>query len=147
MIGEHLLLLVHLGATFFMVGLIWFVQVVHYPLFGAVGLDHFTRYENSHTRLTTWVVAPPMLLEALTGGLLLWFHPDQVANWQPVTGLALLLVVWVSTACIQVPRHNRLSLGYDLAAHQALVWTNWIRTVAWSVRGVLGAWMVLVVMH
>ena len=32
-----LLLLLHAGATFFMCGLIWFVQIVHYPLFAQVG--------------------------------------------------------------------------------------------------------------
>jgi hypothetical protein len=34
-----LVLLANLAATFFMVGLIWFVQIVHYPLFGQVGRD------------------------------------------------------------------------------------------------------------
>ncbi len=37
----ELLLLGHVGATLFMVGLIWFVQVVHYPLFGHVGGEGF----------------------------------------------------------------------------------------------------------
>lgn len=31
------LLLVHAAATWAMVGLVWFVQVVHYPLFAQVG--------------------------------------------------------------------------------------------------------------
>jgi hypothetical protein len=41
---------VHLAATAAMVGLIWFVQVVHYPLFASVGADEFVAYENAHTR-------------------------------------------------------------------------------------------------
>ena len=34
-----LLLQLHALATIFMAGVIWFVQVVHYPLFRAVGRD------------------------------------------------------------------------------------------------------------
>jgi hypothetical protein len=36
-----LLLLANAAATFFMVGVIWFVQVVHYPLFARVGTLDF----------------------------------------------------------------------------------------------------------
>ena len=37
--ADVLLLLLHAAATLFMTGLIWFVQVVHYPLFARVGED------------------------------------------------------------------------------------------------------------
>ena len=58
-----LLLMLHLVSTLAMVGLIWFVQVVHYPLFDQVGRDGFRQYEQSHQRLTTLVVAPLMLTD------------------------------------------------------------------------------------
>jgi hypothetical protein len=50
-------LLVHVAAAWAMVGLIWFVQLVHHPLFSAVGSSAFTGYEARHMRRTTWVVA------------------------------------------------------------------------------------------
>ena len=34
-------LIIHAAATWFMVGLIWFVQIVHYPMFANVGRDSF----------------------------------------------------------------------------------------------------------
>jgi hypothetical protein len=52
-------------------------------------------------------------------------------------GLGLLAMVWASTAAVQVPLHGRLSLGLDRAACRRLVITNWIRTLAWTVRGVI----------
>ena len=73
------LFLSHLGSTLYMVGVIWFVQVVHYPLFASVGNLEFPSYEQRHTVLTTWVVAPPMLIEMVTGVLLIWFRPTGVA--------------------------------------------------------------------
>ena len=63
------ILLLHAAATVFMTGLIWFVQVVHYPLFSAVGRDRFSEYEGRHSRLTGRVVGAPMLLELATADL------------------------------------------------------------------------------
>ena len=50
------LLRVHVGATWALVGLIWFVQVVHYPLFASVGPGEFAHYEAQYTRRTARVV-------------------------------------------------------------------------------------------
>ena len=65
-------LLLQVAATLCMVGLIWFVQIVHYPLLAQVGRDGFRRYEMDHQRLTTWVVAPLMLTELTTAFLMIW---------------------------------------------------------------------------
>ncbi len=138
-----LLLLSHLAATLLMLGVIWFVQVVHYPLFAKTGGADFRAYEQRHTSLTTWVVAPPMLVEGITALLLFWFKPPGVSSWQLAIGLALLSVIWLSTAFVQVPCHNVLSGGFDLVVHQRLVRTNWIRTAAWSLRGLLVLWMAM----
>jgi hypothetical protein len=136
----RLVLLAHLASTLFMTGLIWFVQVVHYPLFDSVGAG-FPDYEQRHTSLTTWVVGPPMLLEAATAGLLFWLRPPGVSTWQLWLGLALLAVVWLSTAFVQVPCHELLSKQFDPGVHQRLVHSNWVRTAAWSLRGLLVLWM------
>ncbi len=124
----------HAGATWFMAGLIWFVQVVHYPLFGAVGRDGFEAYEARHQARTTLVVAPAMLIELVTGVLLMIERPGD-----PVVVAAGVLLVcnWVSTAVVQVPCHRRLESGFDARAHRRLVVTNWARTAMWSARAVL----------
>ncbi len=49
--------LLHLGSTWFMVGLIWLIQIVHYPLFARVGVEQFVPYEREHSRLITYIVA------------------------------------------------------------------------------------------
>ena len=54
-----------------------------------------------------------------------------------IAGISLVAVIWLSTAFIQVPCHNRLVDGFDEEAHSRLVGSNWIRTVAWTIRGVL----------
>lgn len=131
-----LVLLSNVASTLTLVGLIWFVQVVHYPQFARVGAERFTKYQSEHVRLTTWVVALPMMVEAVTSVALVWKPPSQdleVACW---VGLSLVMLIWGSTALLQVPRHNALAIGFDTNAHRGLVSSNWIRTVAWSMRRV-----------
>lgn len=138
-----LLLSVHLLATAAMVGLIWFVQVVHYPLFAAVGADRFVAYEVAHQRLTSYVVGPPMAVEGLTALALLVAAPDGVGRAWPLLGLALLAVIHAGTVLLQVPAHGRLAQDGDPAVMRRLVSTNWIRTIGWSARGALAVAMLV----
>jgi hypothetical protein len=135
------LLLLHAGATLAMTGLIWFVQVVHYPMFALVGADAFPLYARAHTVRTTWVVAPLMLAELATGVLLLASRPERLPQPPLVAGLALLVVIWLATAFLSVPRHDELAAGFVPTAHAALVATNWVRTWAWTLRGALVLWL------
>lgn len=134
------LVLINAAVTWYLTGLIWTIQGVHYPLFGAVGKDSFRAYEAAHTRRITWVVGPPMLAELAVSAALVWWRPEQVPAWWAWTGLALVGVIWVSTAFLQVPQHDRLARGFDAKAHAWLVQSNWLRTAAWSTRALLAAY-------
>ncbi len=131
-----LILLIQVFSTLFMVGLIWFVQIVHYPLFSEIGVSAFQRYEMKHQRLTTWVVAPVMIVELITSVALLKVLSSELlsAAW---IGVALLAVTWLVTGTLSVPAHKSLTVEFSTAAYRKLVVTNWIRTVAWTVRGVI----------
>ena len=131
----------NLAATFVMVGIIWFVQIVHYPLFSSVGPANFHAYSGAHARLTGLVVGPPMLTEAATTLALFLGPPTGVPVWLAATGLALLAVIWLSTALLQAPRHRELGAGFDAASHRFLVASNWLRTACWSARGLVVLWM------
>lgn len=90
----EILLLAHLAATMIMVGIIWFVQLVHNPLFGSVGAHGFPAYSEAHSRLMTgYVVGPPMLTEAATAIPLVFFRPAGVPEYLTWTGPVLLAVV------------------------------------------------------
>ena len=135
------LLLVHAAATLFMVGLIWFVQVVHYPLLARAGAAEFPALAADHQRLTGYVVGPPMAIEALTAVALLFARPDGVSLLQAAIGVALLAVVWLSTVLQLVPRHRQLARGFDDESHRRLVVANRVRTAAWTARGAVVVWM------
>ena len=138
MTEANALTLGHAAATLAMAGLIWFVQLVHYPLFPLAAKPSFSTFARQHQRRTSWVVAPLMLVEAATALLLLL---RQTGAWT-VAGAALLGVVWLSTALVQVPLHRRLERGFDPASATALVRTNWLRTVAWTGRAAVAVALV-----
>ena len=136
-----------------MAGVIWVIQVVHYPLFGGVGEAGYGAYQAAHMSRITWVVLPAMLVELATG-LWLWGRangyvgaapfgqtgamdlaagvPGSATAWWWLTGA--LGAIWLSTALLQVPAHAQLARAFDGEAHRRLVDTNWIRTILWSAR-------------
>jgi hypothetical protein len=130
------LLFAHFVSTLLMVGLIWFVQIVHYPLMAAVAPECFPHYERQHQSLTTYVVAAPMLVEMISG-LALLTYPELRTSWTFLAAESLLAIIWVSTWGLQVPLHNALSACHDQQCIRRLVRTNWIRTIAWTARAVL----------
>lgn len=141
--GERELLLLHAALTWFLTGLIWIVQLVHYPLFAHVDRARFTAFEAEHCRRISWIVMPAMLSELATGVWLVAEPPAALASAWAWVGLALLAVIWGSTAHFSVPCHRVLERGFDERAHRRLVATNWIRTLAWSARALLCAAMLL----
>ena len=111
-----LILLSNVAATLYMVGLIWCIQLVHYPLFAQVGKEGFAAYEAAHSNLITPVVGLPMLVELVTAWLLLFFRSPAIGLAETITGLVLVVVIWLSTMFLQVPQHSILSAGFDAAA-------------------------------
>ncbi len=129
--SPQVLLIAHAAATLAMVGLIWFVQVVHYPLFASAGAPSFSAYARRHQQRTGLVVVPLMLTEAATAGLLVALVGGATA-W---LGVLLLAAIWASTALVQVPMHRRLARGFEPLTIRLLVRTNWLRTALWTARG------------
>ena len=132
-----LVLLGHGAATVYMTGLIWFVHVVHYPLFSGVGAAGYAAYQADHMRLTGYVVGLPMVIE-MVGALWLAFElPPGLPRWMLFAGAMLVVGIWASTALLSVPAHNALSLGFDAEVHRSLCQTNLVRTVLWTARTLL----------
>lgn len=123
----------HAVPTLLLTGLIWCVQIVHYPLFAAVGTAGFAAYERAHCRRIAWLVVPTMLAEVALATWLCRAAPPPQALLAGI-GAALLTVVWGSTFLLQVPCHDRLARGFDAAVVRRLVASNWLRTAAWTAR-------------
>ena len=134
-------LLLQAVASGAMCGIIWFVQVVHYPLFARGPRDE-RAHALENQRRTGRVVIPFMLVEGAAAVLLAWSPPPGVPRWLALAGLGLVGLVWLSTLAVQMPLHARLAReGCTVGLVDALVRANWLRTAAWSARAGLAAWM------
>ena len=133
------LFVAQMAATLFMTGLIWFVQIVHYPLFAGVGSSGFVPYARRHATLTGYVVGIPMLVELGTtlAALAPALRPSFVSAGMATLLAVLLLFVWAATGLLQVPLHNQLGHEHNPRLILRLVRTNWIRTIAWTARSIL----------
>ena len=133
-------LLANAASTFALAGLIWTIQLVHYPAFRHIAEPQFVDFEAFHQHQISCVVVPLMLVELFTSVALFVWRPSGLSFNFAIAGALMLLAIWVCTFAVQVPLHNRLSQGYDRAAIEALITGNWIRTVLWSLRAGLLLW-------
>ncbi|HTI71817.1 MAG TPA: hypothetical protein VMF06_17710 [Candidatus Limnocylindria bacterium] len=130
------MLLTQVAVTWLLVGLIWMIQCVQYPCLRIVPTAIFAPYHQKHVRNMTAVVVPPMLLEGGTALGVLIQAPHLFLAW--FNG-GLLGLIWLVTVAIHTPIHTPIHLrlrerrSEDLI--QKLIWFNWIRTVAWTLRG------------
>lgn len=137
------LFVVNLASTWFMTGLIWFVQIVHYPLFTYAAGEKFQEFEQTHCDLTGAIVVPAMVTELLSSFALaiLWTGQQRWLLW---LNFALVCAIWICTAALSVPCHSRFcSAGYSATVLSFLVGSNWIRTLLWTVRGLILGFLML----
>jgi len=131
--GKYIVL-ANLLITGFLTGLIWYVQVVHYPQFADVGEAAFAQYHTRHSTLTTYIVAAPMVGELALAVALIFVRPPAFPAPLAWLAAALVGVVWLATFFVSVPLHEQLGGGYDRTRINQLVRTNWLRTAAWTTR-------------
>ena len=142
----NLILLANFVATCLMTGVIWFVQWVHYPLLAQVPVDRAVETAVEHQRRTGQVLAIPMAVEGFTTLGLLISRPESVQIFWPWFGAVLLAVALGSTVIVSVPLHAKMATNPTADVGQRLVVTNWPRTIAWSLRAVVCAVMILQVL-
>jgi hypothetical protein len=135
--ADAVLYIMQLLCTFSLTGIIWFVQIVHYPLMRKVGKGRFARYLQTHMVLTTFVVAPLMIIEAaaVIYGLIfpnIWLQGDTAQ-----LGAILLLIIWLVTFFVHVPHHRKLARSFDARSYRRILFGNWIRAYAWSFRSII----------
>lgn len=131
---QHLVIQLHFFATLLMTGVIWFVQLVHYPSFRFIDKGVGIEAAQFHQRRTGILVIPLMLVEIGTAILLMgssWIMLYGNYLW---VNLGLLFAIWGITFLRMVPLHSKLAKEMDDRVINSLISTNWIRTILWTVR-------------
>ncbi len=123
-----------------MMGLIWTIQLVHYPSFYFIDEDNFNDFHAFHNRRISVIVIPVMITELVTSGLLWWNEGYLSLNG---IGFYLVCTIWLATAFLSVPNHAKLAKGKNDSIIERLVNTNWVRTVLWTVKVLLSVYIII----
>lgn len=138
---------IHLVAASVMTGVIWTMQVVHYPLLAFVGEEAFVAYEAEHVSRIGELIALPWAVEGATALVLVAILPIGPLRRAAIAGVALMAVILVATSVWSAPAHAELAEGFDADVHRHLVSTNWVRTIAWTARAAIATWIAVAVVR
>lgn len=127
------LLTIHQAITWMIIGLIWVIQIIVYPQFLRVGAAEFRVYHFSHCLRIGLMIGPMFFTEIGTAA---WLFYEGLRSTPFLISLVMFPIICLSTAIWQAPMHTRLANGRDDAVIRRLVLTNWVRTLAWSARGI-----------
>jgi hypothetical protein len=136
------LLGVHTAAVWFCVGLVWITQLLVYPGFADMTGPDWAAVHVRHTRLMGLLVTGPWAVQGLTCAVLLVWRPPGVPLVAALAAAACGAVTVIVTVLVSVPCHRRLAEHFDPAVHARLVATNWWRTAAWTLGGIVALVMV-----
>ena len=129
--------LFNLVLSFIALGLIWTIQLVHYPSMQYIPKDRFPEYHNFHSIRISILAIPLMFAELVTSIILLYQNLNNAIQTIFIVNLILVLLIWLSTFLIQVPLHNVLSKEKNTEKLSKLIFSNWIRTILWTARSIL----------
>lgn len=132
--------LLQLLVTWIMAGMMWYAQVVHYPLYNKIK-EGFVDYERSHIRRAAYLLGPLMLIEAITAIILIRIVPhgtEQVLAW---VNLILLISIWIITFLFQLTYHQKLRVQFSKKWIKGLITSNRIRCLLWTIKGVVITFM------
>ena len=125
-----LFLKVNFISTSVMVGVIWVIQLLHYPSFHFINENKYIEFQHFHMRRISFIVIPVMLIELASALLLSYFFRSSLT----IILLAILLGIWAITFIFFTNMHQKLTNGYDHSTVDRLVQINWSRTALWSLR-------------
>ena len=129
-----------------MFGVIWIVQIVHYPLMRFVSGAQFAGFETEHRTRISWVVGPLMAVEGVCVLAFLFSPPAGLPWWLPWAGAGIEAIAIGTTVFVSAPLHERLNAHFDQATLDRLIATNWVRTVAWTGRAAVAIAMLVAVL-
>ena len=121
---------VHFLSTSLMVGIIWVIQLLHYPAFNFIKESDYVEFQHFHMQRISFIVVPVMILELFSAFMLVYYLRSNLL----ILCLIILLVIWLITFVFFTKLHQSLLDGYDKKIVDKLVKINWSRTILWSLR-------------
>ena len=131
---NNIVFMFHFISTSIMVGVIWIIQLVHYPTFLFIDKQKYFNFQKFHMSKVSYIVMPAMTVELFSGIYILLYSENLIENNLFLLAFSFLVLNWVITGLVFVKIHNSLLIEYNMQTILLLVKLNWIRTTLWSLR-------------
>jgi hypothetical protein len=137
------LLLITFALMMYGVGASFVESFVNYPTWRLIGAGEFLSYHHTLGPLVIGFMVVPMLIGTALTVVLAWFRPAGIPAWAIWLSVALQMLIWLSTAFIQIPIQMELSSsGLSLPLIDRLIITNlWFRKLPQVLNTLLFLWM------
>lgn len=114
------------------------LQIQHYGIYPFVGKENFKTYISANNKAAFIPAVLPGMLMLILSIVLMFIRPAFMTINDAIASLALNIIAFISTVKWQRKlQADMASTGYDEAKIKLLLSTNWIRTIAFILLGIL----------
>ena len=114
------------------------LQIQHYGIYTYVGKENFKAYMSANNKAALVPAILPGMLMLLLSIILMFMRPVFMTTGEAIASLVLNLIAFISTFKWQRKLQSDMAnTGYDEGKINLLLSTNWIRTIAFTLLGIL----------
>jgi hypothetical protein len=133
---------VYLFLAVYCAGSMTILQLQHFALYPKVGKEYFREYLQSNNKAAIIPAIIPALILLVTTITFLFVRPAFMSFHFAVIAVILNIINLASTAIWQGKLHGQLAeIGYNEALINQLINTNWIRTAALFIQGLIAVYI------
>ncbi|CAN5348406.1 hypothetical protein BH11BAC5_BH11BAC5_43500 [soil metagenome] len=114
------------------------LQLQHYGIYPFVGKENFKNYISANNKAALIPAILPAMVMLILSVILIFIRPVFMTTWEAIVSLALNIIAFISTFKWQRKLQSDMAnTGYDEEKIKLLLSTNWIRTIAFILLGIL----------
>ena len=135
---------VYLFFSIYCAGSMTVLQMQHFALYPKVGQENFREYITANNKAAFIPAILPALLLFISTVILLFARPSYMPLSLTIASLVMNVVNVASTAIWQGRIHGQLqNTGFNETLLNELISTNWIRTAALLIQGLIALYCVM----
>ncbi|MBD0745899.1 hypothetical protein [Streptomyces sp. CBMA152] len=129
-------------AVLYTTGFVWTLQLMDYPMVARLRAGAAESYMAAHNQMFWRVLAPGLLVAALTSVLFVVARTPAVPLWAALLSVVLLVLILVLSGAVATPDRIALAERFSPSVHAHLLRVSWVRTSAFTAWSGLDAWLV-----
>lgn len=131
---ETIFLLLNLISTLLIAGVLWFIQLVHFPLINEMPAKNMVNNGYYHMQKILGIINLLFIIDFITIVFLLLLVNSDLSATLMLINILIFLFTVILTRITFLPIHQNLSKNPNSFLISKLINLNWIRTLVWSLK-------------